>query len=702
MGLDWQPVRSLASVWEANVAALAMRDAQLAERLRQHAATVEYVVAGDGQRLSLASSVDGRIDPLPNPVPPASARDIARKLFPGNRCSEPVMIAGLDQGWLWNTLYALECNTPRTPGHRPPLYFLARDIERLWLVMHLHDWSTMLSDPRIRLYCGADAVEQCRADMHAAPHIPWAKLCVTVDPRIWPAGVTVDSLWQSAHQAANARMQQLSRRIEAIYAGTDIKSIARRMRGETLRILGITSRFTTFLKHSMSDWLDAMAALGHETRMVLESADHEITNPIYFAEQIVEFQPDLILMIDHYRGEIAGLPRQIPCVMWVQDNLPSIFSPQAGAAQGPRDYCIGFGRLNLRDSCGYPEQRFMPAQVGVNETRFCPREFSAEERDAHACDVSFVSHASTPATVLLTEQLNRADATGKKLLIDIFEQMRAVYDAGGAITQPLHIRRMIDSSIQRLKAAFDEPIKRHLHDFFNQRVNNALFRHQTLTWLADMDVNLHLYGRGWEQHPRLAKYARGIACNQTQLSAIYQASRINMQITPFGAVHQRLFEGLACGGFFLLRHVSGDEIERVYRQLHDWCIEHQIQSGSELAARATPHVRQLLEQARQLVGVDPLTMEWDFIDVLKLSADGQYIRSAATVWEEYDRVAFRSAAELRERVNHFLANDDDRRATADSMRRVVLERFTYRSISERLLNFMADDLSRDVFRAAAA
>src|SRR3712207_8955495 len=49
-------------------------------------------------------------------------------------CTEPVLVAGLDQGWLWHALYHLPVNTPRTPGHRPPLYFLASDLERLRVV----------------------------------------------------------------------------------------------------------------------------------------------------------------------------------------------------------------------------------------------------------------------------------------------------------------------------------------------------------------------------------------------------------------------------------------------------------------------------------------------------------------------------------------------------------------------------------------
>ncbi|HMB94796.1 MAG TPA: hypothetical protein VKK61_02025, partial [Tepidisphaeraceae bacterium] len=330
MGLSWQPLSILREQWQANVSALRTRDASLAQEIEQYEPAVNYVIAGEENRLHLGREIDGQIQTLPNPVGRTSANEIAKKLYPTGQCSEPVLVAGLDQGWLWQTLYQLPCHTPATPGHRPPLYFLVGDIERFWLVLHFHDWSIFLADPRLRLFVGPSAVEQCHHSMSENVHVPWPKLSVTIDQSVWPAGASIDSLLQSAHQFANARFQQLAKQIDAMYAGTDLKSTIRKMRGEPMRVMGFTSLFTTFLKYSMRDWLDGFDGMGHPTRMVMEQGDHEVTNPLYFAEQVIAFKPDLILLIDHFRGEMPGLPKQIPCVMWVQDNLPNIFSAKAG------------------------------------------------------------------------------------------------------------------------------------------------------------------------------------------------------------------------------------------------------------------------------------------------------------------------------------------------------------------------------------
>src|SRR5688572_12632090 len=447
----WQPLSIVREQFEQNLAVLRSRDPGLADRIEAAAPRRECFVA-DGQHQILLGRADesGAIAPVPNPVPPASAARIAEKLFPSHHCTEPVLVAGLDQGWLWNVLYHLPTSTPRTPGHRPPLYLLAADVERMWVVMHLQDWGKLLADERVRLFVGADCAAQARESMSANATVPWPRLSVTVDPAVWADGSNLDSTLAAANQSAGARMNQLLRQLSAIDASMDLDQLTWRMSGgEKLRVLGITSLFTTFLQYSMRDWLAAFDALGHETRLLIERADHEIANPLLFAQVAAEFRPDLILMIDHYRGEFAGLPQNVPCVMWVQDKLPNIFRAQAGAAQRATDYAIGYGRQECVVAHGYPRERFMPAMVGVNERRFAARAADEDERRRYGCDVSFVSHASTPPQTLIQNEIDKAQAPqAKRFLAMTFEQLRAVYDAGGFVTEASHVKRMIRESMR--------------------------------------------------------------------------------------------------------------------------------------------------------------------------------------------------------------------------------------------------------------
>jgi hypothetical protein len=428
--------------------------------------------------------------------------------------------------------------------------------------------------------------------------------------------------------------------------------------------------------------------------LLIERADHEIANPLLFAEVCAEFRPDLILMIDHYRGEFAGLPQNIPCVMWVQDRLPNIFRAQAGAAQRSMDYSIGYGRQECVVAHGYPRERFMPAMVGVNERRFARRELTRDEVERFACDVSFVSHASTPAELLVQREIDKsALPQAKRFLATTFEMLRAVYDAGGFVTETGHIKRMLRESM--CACGVETSDISSLLDFFVQRVNNALFRQQAIAWLAELDVNLHLYGRGWDEHPRFKRHARGVADNERQLVAIYQASKINLQVTPFGAVHQRLFDGLSAGAFFLLRHCTGDDCDVIYREMWRWCEQAHVRGGEQFFEQAPPRVRAMIDRVVQLTGEDPSQIADTFFIGLEETASAGFTRSPATLWpDEYPRVSFRTRADLSTLVRHFLTAADERHAIASAMRSTMLEHMTYKGVACRMLKFIADDMRR--------
>jgi hypothetical protein len=210
-----------------------------------------------------------------------------------------------------------------------------------------------------------------------------------------------------------------------------------------------------------------------------------------------------------------------------------------------------------------------------------------------------------------------------------------------------------------------------------------------------MDVNLHLWGRGWEEHPRLKRFARGVADNERQLSAIYRASTINLQVTPFGAVHQRLFDGLSAGGFFLLRHCTGDACDLIYRDMWRWCENAGIRSGEQFFREATPHVREMIERIVELTGDDPSQIADTFFLGLEEMASAGFTRSPATLWpDECDRVSFSTRDELRARVKQFLAAPDRRQAIASSMRATVLSCMTYKGVTRRMLSFIANDMLR--------
>jgi hypothetical protein len=699
----WTPLKLLKSRLTANLAALETRYPQLAQELSDFDFQQNYQIMPSGESIQLGVGSGLGATPLPHTLPPSAARDVIRKLYPGGVCMQPALIVGEDMGWLWNGIYQLPCNNPAMPGHRSPLFFLIGDLERLWVILHIHEWADLLADPRVRLFVGKDSLEQFRRSLVSESATPWPKISVRVDPTLWSGEPTLDQILADAGAETNETFRGYQDRFGLSYSGTTPESISAMLSsGLPLKVLGITSRFTTFLQHSMRDWLAAFARLGHRTQLFIEEHDHEFCNGLGIAAACAEFQPDLVVVIDHYRMELTGIPAQVPTVMWVQDALPNMFRPEAGAAQGPLDYVLGFARMKMLYEYGYPGDRYMPAVVGCDERRFVRERLTNEEAAKYQCDVSFVSHASATAETLLKAEIERC-VPAARLLSSVFEQLRAVYQGGKFITEPTDIRQMIDRALLDTKLSIPESEIPKLMEMFGQRINNALFRHQTLKWVAESGADLRLYGRGWENHPTLARYAHGVADNKSQLSAIYRASKVSLHASPHGGAHQRVMEGLACGGFFMIRRCPGDVMERHFHTIWNWCVANDVVSDSQLKKCTDPQIIAALAQSADALQLDPFTLKPSFLETLRSSAQCGYIRSAGMIWnEDYDGVSFGSAGELTQKLKRFLANDAERLRTAESMREVVLERFTYLATTKRFLRLSADDVDGRVRQKAAA
>jgi hypothetical protein len=699
---SWRALELLDDQFLNNCAALERRDAPLARRVREFAPMGEYVLRRQQEQLIVGRRRGGAVETITPAITPGAAREALKRIYPARECNEPALVAGIDQGWLWQALHQMPCRVPTMPGHRPPLFFLCRQIESLWLAMHLHDWRSLIADERVYLFLGDDAVDQAREALMQRPDVPWPKFALTLDAGLWPAGQSIESLRASVGASLSGQLQQHMAGVERLDAAFTPLEAARRLRGKGLRIMGITSLYTTFLQYSMRDWLSGFEAMGHQTRLLIEDSDHEVSNNLSTAKACDEFRPDLVLLIDHYRAEIGGLPAHIPCAMWIQDLMPHLLSAEAGGKQAPHDYALGYGRPIFSGKYGYPHGRFMPSMLGVNESRFVRADMGERDLDEYACDLSFVSHASTPADVLLQQQIDTSSPQTQRVLRDIHDRLTAIYESGGCVAEPLAMEKIIEQSMRDLGVEVAPASRGTLSDLFVNKINNALFRHQALQWAADMGLDLRLYGRGWEAHPTLGKYARGVADNQTQLAAIYRASRINLHLTPHGAVHQRVLDGLCAGGFFLIRHRPGDAAAIHYRPILDWARRAGISTDAEFRTRAPSGVWRMVEQAAAARGQDLFQLDHSFMEELNLLADSEYTLAGATMWEEYFDVAFSSREQLQERVGQYLHDGSQRQRLVEAMRGPVLEKLTYRHIGQRLLDFIASDLERQAGLRQAA
>lgn len=79
------------------------------------------------------------------------------------------------------------------------------------------------------------------------------------------------------------------------------------------------------------------------------------------------------------------------------------------------------------------------------------------------------------------------------------------------------------------------------------------------------NFNLEIYGYGWETHPVLSAFAKGIL-PKDKMAGLYNNSKVVLGVTEdrqrrFGMINNRVYEALACGAFFISEYFAELEDE---------------------------------------------------------------------------------------------------------------------------------------------
>jgi hypothetical protein len=290
-----------------------------------------------------------------------------------------------------------------------------------------------------------------------------------------------------------------------------------------------------------------------------------------------------------------------------------------------------------------------------------------------ACDVSFISDASTPDETMVARQVERLkNPKFTALWWDIFDRLRSDEFVPHRARVMTHVHDALrDASIE-----IDDNWLDAIFRFFDQ-LNEAMFQQQTIDWLADSTIKLYLYGAGWESHPTLSRFARGQVDSESMRIAVARASRINLAAGVYGALSPHVTEVIGAGGFAMMRFTPVDLLERFYPPIWEFCGRNQIDTNAQLAERATATIRNLLDFAGRTIGVHPLHAWEDFVSELRAAAESGYTRSAAAVFANYAAVSFSSKDQLLGMVERYLYDGPQRQRLADEMRREVRARFDH-------------------------
>lgn len=498
----------------------------------------------------------------------AARRDAAELCKPANARDlflRPVTIEGVCPPWL--ALEVHRATSAGTIGHTPRLWLVQEDPEELALGLACADLQALMDDPRCEWVVGPDAPaalsRRWDALLEATGEAP-APMLGALTPgtqRLMRPGLK--DVLEAGAGAAMRRSTDLKTRVESLYDGRDAAFWRERFEhaaehGEPLRVLIPTTRHSTFIRHAAEDLRAAFERAGHDARVLIEHDAHARLSAISYRRALLEHRPDLVVSINFPRAALGDvMPAGVPMVCWVQDAMPHLFDPAVAGAQGPLDFVIGHMVADLVQTHGYDASRCGAAVVAADEAKFhdapVPRELAAR----HECEVAYVSHHSETPEAMLERLLKEAGPGAAGALRSAH---RAVLDAAQDPMQPLATATRFAEAGQTAAAALGDgsaaTAARVVSNFLYPLLDRML-RHEMLAWAADAcernGWRLHIYGRGWEKHPRFGAYAKGDIAHGEDLRACYRTARAHLHASSTTLVHQRVSECVLSGGLCLLR-----------------------------------------------------------------------------------------------------------------------------------------------------
>ncbi len=560
----------------------------------------------------------------------------------------------------------------------------------------------VLQDPRLDVLvgpCAPDALATLLERRRASV----IRGTIVGTPAVAPV---VARIVQRALDEQVCEIEELSRRIATRDQTRDDAWWAGRWAGRIeperpLSVLLMTTRFSTFVKHSTADIASELRRAGCRVEVIIEPDDATRLTNLDISRRAWTLDPDLVVRINFQRQDILGpLLAGVPFACFIQDRSPQLFTAAAGRSIGPRDFTVGHLHPELFDRFSYPRRNTLMFPVPASAAKFSDAPIDKALIAKHACEIAYVSHQSTPVDAFIEELLQRAPARFRNAIATLRPRLEAALTTSPT---PLDIEGVVsicrDALVADGRGSPDEAEVAKLASLEGLPIAERMLRHRMLEWAAELCVErgwrLALYGQGWDKHPTLARFARGPLAHDDNLVACYRAARVHLHTGMGGVHHQRVMECALSGGCTLVETKAHD------LELLDWCTRNAI--AQDLQRVGAPpdspvaiadHWQAMMLRSLQdrmglesevdrdgLMAITPATRRepWGEGRCLATSFEGAWMLGDVRESSFWSRDTFRAAASA------LVESDARRESLASWQRRCIQSNFTYDAFVARLI-----------------
>ncbi len=299
---------------------------------------------------------------------------------------------------------------------------------------------------------------------------------------------------------------------------------------------------------------------------------------------------------------------------------------------------------------GYPARRFQAIPFfPVSSRIFHDDPLDSAEAQEGGCDMIYVGHRlDTPDS--LGRRVRAACETGLHPLLDRLDAVVMEHFRNGRHLLLPDATRAFNEIADSLGLELSGSISTTLPHYYAYRMFDSLYREQILLWVSEWaqrtNRSFRLYGRGWEAHPTLGRWAMGPIEHGETLRKAYRGASLAIQPIPTGFKHQRTFEALLSGTLVLTRYSPND-----YELLS--MADYNARFAGDRNNPGTPASFPLL-----------------------------------------DRVVFHDQAEFEHLAESLLQDADAREELQREFRQITSKTFTYDAVVPRIVDYIRSELSR--------
>lgn len=475
----------------------------------------------------------------------------------------PLTIEGVDPPWLVREIHG--ATRPDPTGYAPRLAIIQADLLELLDGLAHADLRELIDDPRVTFFVGDSASDDLAASMQerieyqiVGPFVPLLAVRRKADP-------PVPDILRHVEADQLKVLDELAQKVGALYAGRDRAWWRRRYAGALdgsgppLRVLVPTTRYSTYIQHSARGLVDAFRHAGCEAELMIEPDASSKFSALAYLRLFERFEPDLVVLINYTRHDMGPVfPKEIPFICWMQDAMSHHYSVETGRAQGELDFLVGHVSGDLFERFEYPRARALRMPVVVNTRAFHPGPVSRADGRRFECEIAWVSHHSETPEAMHRRLRGEIDPSLASVL-DRLEPIITTIAADAMGVSPwVRIRQAVrDVLAETFAGEVDESLVVQIFNLYARPLGDRIHRHETLAWAAELAERrgwrLKIFGRGWDEHPTLGRFAAGEVAHGEPLRCCYQKAAVHLHMTLNNIVHQRVMECALSGGVPICR-----------------------------------------------------------------------------------------------------------------------------------------------------